>query len=72
MNLKDKKPALILIDIQKAFEDENFWGGNRNNKDAEIKAQQILEKWRELSLPVFHVRHSYLCYNHINLILQYP
>lgn len=58
MNLREKNPALILIDIQRAFEDEEFWGGNRNNKDAEKKMQLILEKWRALKLPVFHVRHS--------------
>ncbi|MDN3691911.1 cysteine hydrolase family protein [Chryseobacterium tructae] len=58
MNLRDKKPALILIDIQKGFLDENYWGGNRNNKDAEKISGKILKKWRELSLPLFHVRHS--------------
>ena len=52
MKLRDKNPALILIDIQKAFEDENLWGGNRNNKDAEKRARQVREKWRELELPV--------------------
>ncbi|REC63566.1 cysteine hydrolase [Chryseobacterium pennae] len=58
MKLRDKKPALLLIDIQKGFLDENYWGGNRNNKDAEKISRKILERWRELNLPVFHVRHS--------------
>ncbi|WP_347217191.1 cysteine hydrolase family protein [Chryseobacterium sp.] len=58
MKLRDKKPALLLIDIQKGFLDENYWGGNRNNKDAEKISGKILERWRELNLPVFHVRHS--------------
>ncbi|MBP2616416.1 cysteine hydrolase family protein [Chryseobacterium jejuense] len=58
MKLRDKKPALILIDIQKGFLDEDYWGGNRNNKDAEKISGKILEKWRELNLPIFHIRHS--------------
>ena len=58
MKLKEKNPALLLIDIQKGFEEEDYWGGNRNNKSAELICSQILKKWRELSLPVFHIRHS--------------
>lgn len=58
MNLREKKPALILIDVQKAFLDEEYWGGNRNNKTAEKICSAILNTWRELKLPIFHVRHS--------------
>ncbi len=58
MKFREKKPALILIDIQKAFLDEEYWGGNRNNKNAEIICGKILNKWRELNLPLFHIRHS--------------
>jgi len=58
MKLREKNPALLLIDVQKGFNDEAFWGGNRNNKDAEAKIAQILEKWRSLQLPIFHVVHS--------------
>ncbi|MGK6342673.1 cysteine hydrolase family protein [Chryseobacterium sp. DT-3] len=58
MKLRDKRPALMLIDIQKGFLDEEYWGGNRNNKDAEKISGILLEKWRELRLPVFHIRHS--------------
>lgn len=58
MKLRDKNPALLLIDIQKGFLDENYWGGNRNNKDAEVISGKILERWRELDLPIFHIRHS--------------
>ncbi len=58
MKLREKNPALILIDIQKAFLEEEYWGGNRNNKNAEVICGQILNKWRELDLPLFHIRHS--------------
>ena len=58
MTLKQKNAALILLDFQKGFDDEAFWGGNRNNKDAEEKSIKILKKWRNLELPIFHVIHS--------------
>lgn len=58
MKFKDKKPALILIDIQKGFLEEKSWGGNRNNKDAELICGKILNRWRKMNLPLFHVRHS--------------
>lgn len=58
MNLANKKPALLLIDIQKGFKNESHWGGNRNNKDAEAKCALLLDKWRKLNLPVFHIMHG--------------
>jgi nicotinamidase-related amidase len=58
MSLKEQNTALILIDIQKGFDEEEYWGGNRNNKDAEEKSAIILKKWRELNLPIFHIVHS--------------
>lgn len=58
MTLKKTNTALILIDLQKGFDDEDYWGGNRNNKDAEKNIVEILSKWREFRLPIFHVVHS--------------
>jgi hypothetical protein len=37
--LKSDRPALILIDIQKGFDDVEYWGGERNNSDAEKNAR---------------------------------
>ena len=51
------RPALLLIDIQKGFDDINYWGGQRNNPDAEIRASELLQLWREKQLPVFHIQH---------------
>ena len=46
--LLDKKPALLLVDIQKAFLDKDYHGNKRNNLDAELICGKILKKWREL------------------------
>ncbi|WP_371395597.1 cysteine hydrolase family protein [Fretibacter rubidus] len=51
-------PALLLIDWQCAFDDHAYWGGNRNNPDAEEKAALLLCHWRAQGWPVFHIRHD--------------
>lgn len=56
--LRDQNTALLLIDLQKGFSEEAHWGGNRNNRDAEDKALHLLETWRSLGLPIFHIIHS--------------
>ncbi|HEX9509405.1 MAG TPA: cysteine hydrolase family protein [Puia sp.] len=50
-------PALILIDIQKAFDQLESFGGERNNPGAEENARLLLEYWREKEWPLFHIRH---------------
>lgn len=50
-------PALILIDIQKGFENIEYWGGQRNNPGAEENASELLRLWRENNLPIFHIKH---------------
>ena len=54
---KLENPALILIDIQKGFNDVSYWGGDRNNVNAEQKAGELLEIWRAKKLPIFHIQH---------------
>ncbi|OAZ05482.1 cysteine hydrolase family protein [Flavobacterium succinicans] len=54
---KSDKPALLLIDIQKGFDNVAYWGGQRNNLDAENKAGELLQLWREHQLPIFHIQH---------------
>ena len=51
------KPALILIDIQKAFDNVDYWGGQRNNINAENNTSELLRIWRVNNLPIFHIRH---------------
>ncbi len=58
MNILSKNPALLLIDLQKGWAKTEHWGGNRNNPDAEIVAESLLELWREKNLPIFHIIHS--------------
>lgn len=54
---KSDRPALILIDIQKGFDNIEYWGGQRNNLDAEYNAEILLKFWRKNQLPVFHIKH---------------
>jgi nicotinamidase-related amidase len=55
--LNTSGPGLLLIDIQKGFDDIEYWGGQRNNLQAETKAGELLELWRINRLPVFHIQH---------------
>jgi nicotinamidase-related amidase len=51
-------PALLLIDIQKGFDNLEYYGGERNNPQAEHNASLILDFWRKNEWPLFHVRHN--------------
>lgn len=49
-------PSLLLIDLQKAI-DHPSWG-RRNNLDAELNIANLLQEWRKLKLPIYHIRHD--------------
>ncbi len=58
MNIaKSGRPALILVDIQKGFDNIEYWGGQRNNPNAELRANELLNIWRAHQFPIFHIRH---------------
>ncbi|PAM95316.1 cysteine hydrolase [Flavobacterium sp. IR1] len=67
ISIKDKSAALILIDIQKGFDNIEYWGGERNNPSAEQNAGEILKLWRENEFPIFHVQH---CSSNPNSLLN--
>jgi len=49
-------PTLLVIDVQRAF-DDGSWGA-RNNPEAEARIAEALAGWREHGAPVIHVRHA--------------
>jgi nicotinamidase-related amidase len=48
-------PTLIVIDVQRAFEQPDW--GERNNPDAEARIAEAIAGWRRSGAPVIHVRH---------------
>ncbi|SNY93879.1 Nicotinamidase-related amidase [Cohaesibacter sp. ES.047] len=58
MSLREKSPILLCIDVQMGFQDEAYWGGGRNNPQAEEVVARVIHAWRVAGLEVIHVRHS--------------
>ncbi len=49
--------ALIVIDVQKGFDDGAFWGP-RNNPDCEMNVFNLIKAWRDQQWPVVFVKHN--------------
>lgn len=49
--------ALIVVDVQKGFDDKAYWGP-RNNPDCEANVARLIEAWRAQGWPIVYVRHS--------------
>jgi nicotinamidase-related amidase len=54
--MEDKKEALVIVDVQKAFDDKKW--GERNNLNAEENISKILQLWRNKGWLVIHIQHT--------------
>ncbi|MDH6598064.1 nicotinamidase-related amidase [Bacillus aerius] len=54
--MQQHQKALIMVDVQKAFEHEKW--GERNNLDAEKNISRLLTFWREKGWTVIHIQHT--------------
>jgi nicotinamidase-related amidase len=54
----DQGPALIVIDVQRAFDEWEAAGQRRNNPDATQRIADLLAAFRAAGARIFHVRHE--------------
>ncbi len=54
--MNEKKKALIILDVQNAFDDQKW--GERNNLNAEENISKILQLWRENGWTVIYIQHT--------------
>ncbi len=52
-----KNAALVVVDVQKGYEDESYWGP-RNNPAAEANIAALIDAWQSAGRPVVFVRHD--------------
>src|SRR3954451_6112720 len=53
----DAATALIVVDVQRAFDDTGYWG-RRNNPACEANVAALIEAWRARGRPLVFVRHD--------------
>jgi nicotinamidase-related amidase len=56
-----EETALLIVDAQVGVDDLDHWGGatgRRNNSDAELHLQRLLERWRATGRPVAFSLHD--------------
>lgn len=53
----DAATALIVVDLQQAFDDAEYWG-RRNNPACEANVAALIAAWREQGRPLVFVRHD--------------
>jgi nicotinamidase-related amidase len=50
--------ALIVVDVQRAFDEWEAAGKRRNNPDAVARIADLLAAFRDHHTPIFHIRHE--------------
>ena len=55
--MKLSNRALIVIDVQKGFEEYDI-KGERNNPDCEANIVKLIDAWRNKNLPIVYVKHN--------------
>jgi nicotinamidase-related amidase len=58
MSLAPSRTALIVVDVQKAFDEIEAAGLGRNNPAAVQRIADLLAGWRAGGAPVIHIRHA--------------
>ncbi|CUU22097.1 Isochorismatase EC 3321 CDS [Bradyrhizobium sp.] len=51
-------PALVVVDVQRAFDEWEAAGKRRNNPDAVARIADLLAAFRKRGAPIFHIRHE--------------
>ncbi|MFI7498843.1 cysteine hydrolase family protein [Streptomyces sp. NPDC049687] len=49
--------ALVVVDVQRGFEEADFWGP-RNNPGADGNIAELIDVWQDTGRPVVFVRHD--------------
>ncbi len=57
------RTALVVVDVQRAFDDAGYWG-RRNNPDCEANVASLIGAWRAAGRPLVFVRHEFESHDH--------
>jgi nicotinamidase-related amidase len=57
-NTSSPRTALIVIDVQRAFDEWEAAGKRRNNPEAVARIVELLAAFRKSGAPIFHIRHE--------------
>jgi len=52
------RTALIVVDVQRAFDEWEAAGKRRNNPEAVARIADLLSAFRNRGVPIFHIRHQ--------------
>lgn len=55
--------ALVVVDVQEAFDDEAYWGV-RNNPECEANIAALIAAWRAAERPIVYVKHEFETHGH--------